>query len=289
MTKAVNNTLNDQLFLSELVAETDRYHLYISQACPFSHRAYLVLSVLGLEGVLDVSSVAARRHDRGWEFDDVDQDPLHKETALLSTLYEGSRPGFTGNQSVPVLWDKYQERIVHNDSADLAWQMATRLLPLAKTPMELVPDDLSDEIASLNDWLHTHVNRMVYTMGFASDQQSYSKAFTVFFNAMDELEARLADQRYLFGNRLTLSDLFLLPTLIRFEAVYCLHFKANLRPLQDYPALYDYLRRMTQREDVRRTIDMDHIKLHYYYSHNHINPTRIVPDGPQLAWLAQSA
>ncbi|TVT80074.1 glutathione S-transferase C-terminal domain-containing protein, partial [Pseudomonas sp. H3(2019)] len=100
---------------------------------------------------------------------------------------------------------------------------------------------------------------------------------------------RLADQRYLFGNRLTLSDLFLLPTLIRFEAVYCLHFKANLRPLQDYPALYDYLRRMTQREDVRRTIDMDHIKLHYYYSHNHINPTRIVPDGPQLAWLAQPA
>lgn len=286
MSKSVNNTLSDQLFLSELAVEPHRYHLYISQACPFSHRAYLVLSVLGLEDVLEVSSVAARRHDRGWEFDDV--DPLHEKVTLLSTLYEHSCPQFTGNQSVPVLWDKHQERIAHNDSADLAWQLATRLLPLAKTPMQLIPEALSDEIDALNSWLHANVNRMVYNMGFATDQKRYSEAFTAFFNALEDLETRLADQPYLFGDQLTLSDLFLLPTLIRFEAVYCLHFKANLRPLQDYPALYNYLYRLTQRADVRRTIDMDHIKLHYYYSHNHINPTRIVPDGPRLAWLETS-
>ena len=155
--------------------------------------------------------------------------------------------------------------------------------------MQLIPEALSDDIDALNRWLHTHVNRMVYNMGFAIDQKRYSEAFTTFFNALDDLEARLADRPYLFGDQLTLSDLFLLPTLIRFEAIYYLHFKANLRPLQDYPALYDYLCRLTQRADVRRTIDMDHIKLHYYYSHNHINPTRIVPDGPRLAWLQTSA
>ena len=193
MTRSQDNPSVQELFLSELVAEPNRYHLYISHACPFSHRVHLVQSLLGLEDALDVTSVAARRHDQGWEFDEHDQDPLHKDVTLLSSLYERSRPGFTGNQSVPVLWDRQQNRIVHNDSAELALQMATRLLPLAKTPIDLVPDRSSCDIVELNQWLHTNINRMVYHMGFAPDQESYDQAFQQFFAAMDTLDRSRRD------------------------------------------------------------------------------------------------
>ncbi|QXH58171.1 glutathione S-transferase C-terminal domain-containing protein [Pseudomonas maumuensis] len=285
MTRSQGTPSVQELFLSEMVAEPNRYHLYISHACPFSHRVHLVQSLLGLEDALDVTSVAARRHDQGWEFDEHDQDPLLKDVTLLSSLYERSRPGFAGNQSVPVLWDRQQNRIVHNDSAELALQMATRLLPLAKTPIDLVPDRSSCDIVELNQWLHTNINRMVYHMGFAPDQASYDEAYKQFFAAMDTLELRLRKQPYLVGGKLSLSDLFLLPTLIRYEAVYYVHFKANHKTLAEYPALYQYLVRLTQIPAIYSTIDMAHIKLHYYYSHNHINPTRIVPQGPALSWL----
>lgn len=285
MSKANDNTAGEALILSELVAEPNRYHLYISHACPFSHRVHLVQSLLGLGDALDVTSVAARRYDKGWEFDERDQDPLHKDVTLLSTLYQRSHPDFGGNQSVPVLWDRRKDCIAHNDSAELALQMATRLLPLARTPLDLVPERSSCDIVELNSWLHSNINRMVYHMGFAPDQHSYDKAFAQFFAAMDTLENRLRKQPYLVGGTLSLSDLFLLPTLIRYEAVYYVHFKANFKTLSEYPALYEYLCRLVRIPEIYRTIDMAHIKLHYYYSHDHINPTRIVPQGPALPWL----
>lgn len=270
-----------------LVPEAARYHLYISLACPFSHRPYLVINLLGLEHVLSVSTVAARRHDEGWEFDATAPDPLHEGTTRLSALYGRSLPGHAGPGSVPVLWDRHRDILASNDSADIAWQLATRFLPLARTPITLVPEDLLDEIQDTTDWLHTHVNRKVYHVGFATRQEDYTAAVFEWFAALDALEARLARQPapYLHGERLTLSDVFLLPTLVRMEAVYHGHFKANLKALPDYPHLYAYLGRLVKHPAIRRTLDLPHTRLHYYYSHAHINPTRIVPAGPALPWL----
>ena len=286
---APHHAPHDDEVRTKLTPEAGRYHLYISLACPFSHRAYLVSSLLGLEQVISLSTVAARRHDEGWEFDAATPDPLHDGVSRLSTLYDRGLPGHAGPGSVPVLWDRHGDTLASNDSADIAWQLATTFLPLARTPIDLVPADLLDEIRDTTTWLHTHVNRKVYHVGFATRQEDYTAAVFEWFAALDELEQRLAKAPqaapHLHGERLTLSDLFLLPTLVRIEAVYHGHFKANLKALPDYPHLYAYLGRLVKHPAIRRTLDLPHTLLHYYYSHAHINPTRIVPVGPTLPWL----
>lgn len=286
---ATRGTAHDDEVRATLAPEAGRYHLYLSLACPFSHRPYLVSSLLGLEHAVSLSTVAARRHDEGWEFDAATPDPLHEGTTRLSTLYRRGLPGHTGPGSVPVLWDRQDDTLASNDSADIAWQLATTFLPLARTPIDLVPANLAGDIQDTTAWLHTHVNRKVYHVGFAARQEDYTSAVVEWFAALDELEARLARQApkgpHLHGERLTLSDLFLLPTLVRMEAIYHGHFKANLRALPDYPHLYAYLVRLVKHPAIRRTLDLPHTRLHYYYSHAHINPTRIVPAGPTLAWL----
>lgn len=267
-----------------IVPEVSRYHLYVSRACPFAHRPWLVISVLGLGHAISVSSVAARRYDRGWEFDADDRD-IVGGNQRLADIYLHSKADYSGPVTVPVMFDLHERKIVSTDSASVALKLATEWLPLAATPLDLVPEGSRQDINSLNTWLHASVNRKFYQVGFAQQQDEYEQASRELFTALGELENILAAQPFLLGESLTLSDLFLLPSLLRFEAVYAIHFKANSKSLTQLPNLYSYMLRMLEVPGVRETIDMEHSKLHYYFSHRHINPTGIVPVGPVLTWL----
>ncbi|MGF1687426.1 glutathione S-transferase C-terminal domain-containing protein [Photobacterium japonica] len=264
--------------------EAERYHLYMSLACPFAHRPYLVIAYLGLEAAISVSSVAAKRYADGWEFDETHVDPLYGSTKLAE-LYVKAKADYTGSVTVPLLWDKKTATIASNDSAAMAMDLATRWLPLAKHPVELVPASMQVEITALNQWLHANVNRKVYEVGFATEQAAYDAASDTLFAALEQLDQRLSQSTYLLGDNVTLPDLFLLPTLVRFEAVYEVHFKANKQPLRAFTHLYRYMRDLVADERIRRTIDIEYMKQHYYFSHRHINPYGIVPAGPQLDWL----
>lgn len=273
----------EDTFDTVMEVEPNRYHLYMSYACPFAHRPYLVINYLGLEEAISVSSVAAKRYDDGWLFDDENQDPIHG-AQTLAELHVHAKPDYTGRVTVPLLWDKQNACIVGNDSLELAMELATKWLPLAKNKVELVPRALKDDIEQLNPWLHTNVNRKVYQVGFATNQSDYDKASDDLFNALDVLDRRLAQSKYLHGSKATLSDLFLLPTLVRFEAVYEVHFKANKKPIKEFEHLYRYMLGLVSDKRIRSTIDIEYMKLHYYFSHKHINPFGIVPSGPNIRW-----
>lgn len=281
--KDVHELFQEDSFHLPEVPELGRYHLYISYACPFAHRCYLVINYLGLQHAISVSSVAAKRGSDGWLFDQEYPDKVNAMPGLVA-LYQKVNPAYSGRITVPVLWDKVQNNIVGNDSSSMAMDLATKWLPLAKNQIELVPDHLKNEITSLNDWLHQHLNRKVYQVGFAADQTSYDAANEVLFEALEQLNIRFRKTRYLHGNKITLSDLFLIPTLVRFEAVYEVHFKANKKQLKSFEHLYNYMLDLVSIPSIRDTIDIDYMKLHYYFSHKHINPTGIVPAGPEIPW-----
>ncbi|GIC77022.1 glutathione S-transferase C-terminal domain-containing protein [Moritella sp. F3] len=272
----------DNFHLPEVI-ESDRYHLYISLACPFAHRPYLVINYLGLNDAISISTVAAKRYEDGWLFDNDYPDTLNNASSLVS-LYQRATPTYSGRVTVPILWDKKEGNIVGNDSAYMATDFATNWLSLAKNPVQLIPESKKAVINELNLWLHAHVNTGVYGVGFASNQVAYDNANMSLFKALDKLDNRLADKKYLLGSDITLSDLFLFPTLVRFEAVYEVHFKANKKTLKYFKNLYRYMLDLVSISSIRETIDIDYIKLHYYYSHRHINPTGIIPAGPELHW-----
>lgn len=271
-------------FNSPEIVESNKYHLYISLACPFAHRPYLVINYLGLNDAISLSTVAAKRYAEGWLFDHDYPDPLMNASSLVS-LYQSASPHYSGRVTVPILWDKQQGKIVGNDSAHMAMDFATNWLSLANNPVQLVPPSRKAEINELNLWLHKQVNTGVYGVGFALNQSAYDKASKSLFQALDKLDNRLAGKQYLFGSQVTLSDLYLIPTLVRFEAVYEVHFKANKKPLNQYKNLYRYLVDLMSISTIRETIDIDYIKLHYYYSHRQINPNGIIPIGPNLPWI----
>ncbi|MEJ2765310.1 glutathione S-transferase C-terminal domain-containing protein [Photobacterium sp. MCCC 1A19761] len=281
--KAAVDLVAEDQFALPTAAEAGRYHLYLSYACPFAHRPYLVIRYLGLEDAITVSSVAAERFEAGWQFDTEYPDPLDS-VPNLAERYLQAKPTYTGSVTVPVLWDKQAHTIRGNDSSALAMMLATDWLPLARYPVALVPAQLRKEIEAMNLWLHQNVNRKVYHVGFATDQQAYDAASDTLFSALAQLDRTLGERRYLLGDQITLSDLFLLPTLVRFEAVYALHFKANRQPLSAFTRLYRYMLDLISIERIRRTIDVDHMKQHYYVSHRHLNPHGIVPAGPELSW-----
>ncbi|NRA60960.1 MAG: glutathione S-transferase C-terminal domain-containing protein [Psychrobium sp.] len=260
-----------------------RYHLYMSYACPFAHRPYLVINYLGLGHAISVSSVAAKRYGDGWIFDQSNPDTLNGTQGLVE-LYQKANPVYSGRVTVPILWDKETHTIVGNDSSAMALELASNWLSLATNPVELVPARLKDEILALNDWLHQQVNRKVYHVGFAREQHSYDIASDELFTTLATLDERLGQSRYLFGGEITLSDLFLIATLVRFEAVYQVHFKANKRALNTYEHLYRYLLDLVNITSIRETVDIEYMKTHYYFSHKHINPTGIVPAGPEISW-----
>ncbi len=270
-------------------AEAGRYHLYVSLACPWAHRSIIVRRLLGLEDVISLSVVDPIRDEQGWAFRDgpgYSRDPINGFD-FLSEAYLATDPSYVGRYTVPCIWDRQTRRLVTNNFPDITIDFETQFTAFHRAGApELYPPALRGEIDAVNALVYRDVNNGVYRAGFATNQEAYEAAFDDVFARLDWLEARLASQRYLVGNQLTEADIRLFPTLVRFDAVYYSHFKCNLRRLIDYPNLWGYARDLFQRPGFGETVDFDQIKRHYYGTHPQINPTRIVPKGPQIDWLA---
>ncbi len=269
---------------AELPAAADRYHLYVSLACPWAHRTIIARRLKGLEHAIGMSVVDPIRDERGWAFREgpgQNEDPVNG-FAFLSEAYAATDPSFEGRVTVPVLWDRETASIVNNESSELLRMLDQEFGEHARNDMELYPAELRGEIDEINGRVYEHVNNGVYRAGFATSQESYEQAVVGLFGMLDELDERLANRRYLVGARLTEADVRLFTTLVRFDAVYVGHFKCNLRRIADYPHLSGYLRDLYQTEGFGETVDLDHIKRHYYVTHASINPTRVVPVGPEL-------
>jgi putative glutathione S-transferase len=266
-------------------AEPGRYHLIVSLACPWAHRTLIFRRLKGLEGMISLSVVHWLLRERGWTFDEgpgVIPDPIFGAREL-SEFYLKARPDFSGRVTVPVLWDKKTSTIVNNESSEIIRMFNSAFDGVGAAEGDYYPTDLRSEIDALNARVYATVNNGVYRTGFATTQEAYEEAFRALFETLDFLETRLAGQRFLFGERLTEADWRLFTTLIRFDAVYFGHFKCNLREIADYPALSRYLRELYHWPKVAETVDFFHIKHHYYASHLRINPTGIVPLGPEMA------
>lgn len=264
-------------------AEPGRYHLYVSLACPWAHRTLIFRRLKGLEDAISVSVVNPFMGENGWSFEPgpgVIPDP-HYNARFLHQIYTRDTPGYTGRVTVPILWDKQQQRIVNNESADIIRMLGRAFDDVGARAGDYYPYELHEEIDALNERIYNTVNNGVYKSGFATEQKVYEKAVTALFNTLTMLEGRLATQRYLAGDKLTEADWRLFTTLVRFDPVYHGHFKCNLRKLSEFPNLWAYTRDLYQVEGVAETVNMDHIKHHYYQSHTMINPTGIVPVGPE--------
>ncbi|GED21573.1 glutathione S-transferase family protein [Halomonas halmophila] len=267
-----------------LSAEAGRYHLYVSLACPWAHRVLIMRRLKGLASLLDVSVTSPLMLDQGWSYhrdEGSTGDPLNG-VVFHHQLYTLTDPAYTGRVTVPALWDKQQGRIVNNESAELVRMLNTAFDDVTGNCLDLYPSDLRETIDAVNAEVYDDVNNGVYKAGFATDQGVYEKHVTALFETLDRLEQRLDTQRYLAGEWLTEADIRLFTTLVRFDAVYHGHFKCNLRRLEDYPNLSNYLRELYQWPGIAETVNFDHIKRHYYVSHGTINPTGIVPAGPVL-------
>jgi putative glutathione S-transferase len=263
-------------------AESGRYHLYVSLACPWAHRTIIMRKLKGLETAIGMTVVDPIRDDRGWAFREgpgYSTDPVNG-FAFLSEAYARTDPQFRGRVTVPVLWDKKTGRIVSNSDDDILRMLETEFEAFASDHSDYYPAEHRAGIDELNAWIFETINDGVYRAGFATAQSAYETAAYALFEALDRLEERLTTQRYLFGARPLETDWRLFPTLIRFDAVYHGHFKCNLRRIVDYPNLYGYLRDLYQIPGVAATVDFSHIKRHYYVTHDDINPTGIVPIGP---------
>ncbi len=269
-------------------AMPERYHLYVSLACPWAHRTIIFRKLKRLEDVISMSVVAFHLGDEGWTFD-ASQGSTGDAISgrnKLSEVYLLAQPRYTGRVSVPVLWDKERRTIVNNESAEIIRMLNAAFGAFSSADTDYYPVDLRDEIDRINALVYAAINNGVYRSGFATTQEAYEQAVRTLFGALDEVEARLSNQRYLVGDRPTEADWRLFTTLVRFDAVYHGHFKCNLRRIVDYPNLWNYLRDLYQVAGVAETVSMEHIKRHYYGSHRHINPTGIVPLGPELDFSA---
>lgn len=265
-------------------AEAGRYHLYVSLACPWAHRTLIFRKLKGLEDLISLSVVDPLMVENGWEFHDRDGATVDHlfGSDFLYQVYLKADPNYSGRVTVPVLWDKQTGTIVSNESADIIRMFNTAFNGLTGSGSDFCPDDLRDDIDAINDRIYDAVNNGVYKAGFATTQDAYESAVVPLFAMLDELEERLATRRYLFGERLTEADWRLFTTLVRFDPVYVGHFKCNIRRIADYPNLSAYVRDLYQTPGVAKTVDMRHIKHHYYRSHKTINPTGVVPVGPAL-------
>jgi putative glutathione S-transferase len=259
-----------------------RYHLYVSWACPWAHRTIIVRKLKRLEPVIGMTVVDPIRDERGWAFRDGpghSHDPVNG-FQFLSEAYHATDPRYRGRVTVPVLWDTVTKRIVSNSDDDLMRMLNQEFNRYTESTLDLYPEGLRPEIDEWNELLYEQVNDGVYRAGFATRQAAYEKAVRRLFETLDRLHQRLADRRYLFGPALTETDWRLFVTLIRFDAVYHGHFKCNLRRIADYRHLFGYLKDLYQVDGIAETVNFDHIKRHYYVTHDDINPTRIVPLGP---------
>ena len=263
-------------------AEIGRYHLYVSLACPWAHRTLIFRALKGLEKMISVSVVHWYMAENGWTFDvgdGVAPDTVNG-AQFLYQVYTQAKPDYSGRVTVPVLWDKHTKTIVSNESPEIIRMFNTAFDEVGSVQGDYYPKHLRSEIDTLNERIYTTLNNGVYRCGFATTQAAYEEAITPLFNTLDWLEDILSRKRYLTGAQITEADWRLFTTLIRFDPVYIGHFKCNIRRIADYPNLSNYLRDLYQQPGIARTVNMEHIKRHYYESHTSINPSRIVPTGP---------
>ncbi len=265
---------------SEFPAAANRYHLYASLACPWAHRVIIVRKLKGLEKIIGMTIVDPVRDEKGWRFTE-EPDPINN-FEYLKQAYIASDPDFDARVTVPVLWDCIKQKIVNNSEDDLTYMMNTEFEDFSLTKLDLHPENLRTEIEELERIIYENINNGVYQAGFATTQSAYELAVEKLFKTLDFLEDRLSNSQYLFGSQIVECDWRLFVTLIRFDAVYHGHFKCNQRRIIDYPNLYRYMCELYQLDGISSTVNFDHIKRHYYMTHPEINPTRIVPIGPDL-------
>jgi putative glutathione S-transferase len=270
-------------------AESGRYHLYISRACPWAHRAALTRRLRGLEDAISLDIVDPVRRDDSWEFTPSKQrcttDSVN-DSAYLREVYTRADPDYTGRVTVPVLYDTETDTIVNNESADIARMLDDAFDAYATRDIDLYPTHKREEIDLIIESIHADINLGVYEAGFADTQAEYETAVRDLFDALDQWDSVLGERRFLAGEELTLADVFLFPTLYRFDAVYHTHFKCNLKRLVEFEHLWPYARELYQLPGVEQTCNMEHVKAHYYRSHEDINPTGLVPVGPEADWEA---
>ena len=267
---------------SEFPPEAGRYHLYVSLACPWASRAVIYRQLKGLEDAIPMTIVDPVRDARGWRFFDDDPDPVNG-FEYLEDAYRLADPDFSDRVTVPLLWDTKTNRPVSNESSEIIRMLNSEFNEFATNPdLDLYPEAHRDVIDEINERVYNSVNNGVYRAGFATTQEAYEEAFDELFETLDWLDGLLAERRYLTGDQITEADWRLFVTLVRFDPVYVGHFKCNLRRIADYPNLSGYLRDLYQQPGIAETVNLDHIKRHYYVTHPQINPTGVVPKGPEL-------
>ncbi|EPE2277783.1 glutathione S-transferase family protein [Vibrio cholerae] len=268
---------------TQFAAESGRYHLYVSLACPWAHRTLIFRALKGLQAHIDVTIVCPDMLSHGWQFGI--PEPLHGYTQLHQ-LYTHAKADYTGRVTVPVLWDKKRHTIVSNESSEIIRMFNSAFNELTGNQTDYYPQALRTAIDEWNEFIYPNINNGVYRCGFATTQKAYEEAFEALFAALDKVDQHLATHRYLVGNQITEADWRLFTTLVRFDAVYVGHFKCNRQRIADYPHLSGYLRELYQVPGIQETVDFYHIKRHYYFSHTTINPTQVVPVGPQVDLLS---
>lgn len=278
-------------------AESGRYHLYVSMACPWAHRTLIFRQLKDLQSHITVSAVGPDMLDQGWDFNVEHEDPMLQSTGdalfgsrYMHEIYTRNQHNYTGRVTVPVLWDKQRHCIVSNESSEIIRMLNSAFNHITGNTLDFYPESLQADIDQINELVYDKVNNGVYKAGFATTPEAYQSAVTALFDALDILEDRLQHSDYLVtdsqGNaHLTEADWRLFTTLVRFDAVYVGHFKCNIRRIADYPNLSRYLKSLYHHSGIADTVNMAHIKRHYYYSHDTINPTRIVPAGPELEFM----
>ena len=272
----------------EFKPESGRYHLYVSLACPWAHRTLIFRQLKELTQHIDVSVVSPDMLSEGWTFDTfpgATGDKLYN-SSFMHEIYTKAVPDITSRVTVPVLWDTKTQTIVSNESADIIRMFNSAFNELTGNTKDYYPEALREEIDEINTFIYDNINNGVYKAGFATSQDAYEEAFDALFKALDTIEAKLSSQRYLVGSQITEADWRLFTTLVRFDTVYVGHFKCNLKRIADYPAIWGYVRELYCVDGVSETVDQTHIKRHYYYSHDMINPTRVVPKGPEIDFSA---
>lgn len=269
---------------TEFPLEPGRYHLYVARACPWAHRTIIGRRLMGLEETIGISFLDPLRDERSWAFTGGEYvDPING-FAFLGDAYRATDPSYSARVSVPVLWDKRAGAIVNNESADILRMMGTVFAPLAEHPVELCPERLRDELGALGEYIYENVNNGVYKAGFARRQEPYERAVAALFEALDRLDHRLSGQRFLFGARLVETDIRLFTTLVRFDAVYQIHFKCSLRKLVEYEHLWPYARDLYQWPGIGETVNFEEIRAHYYRTHQMINPSGLIAVQPAASF-----
>ena len=263
-------------------AESGRYHLFVSLACPWAHRTLIFRQLKSLNNHITISIVKPEMLANGWEFDASDKNNPLGNISYLHQVYTIAKPYYSGRVTVPVLWDKNLNTIVNNESSEIIRMFNSAFNHISGNDYEFYPEELQNQIDAINKTVYHNVNNGVYRAGFATTQTAYEKAFDNLFTTLEDIEKKLEKQRFLVGNKLTEADWRLFTTLIRFDAVYYSHFKTNKYRIEDFPNLSNYLRELYQQPGIAETVNFDHIKTHYYFSHTTINPTQIIPKGPEL-------